>query len=55
MSLEDFAFISEDFVSSSLESTVWEYLVLRRVQFVINCTALVQSESSNFVECTIRY
>ena len=25
-----------------------------RVQFGINCTALVQSESSNFVECTIK-
>ena len=25
-----------------------------RVQFGINCTPLVQSESSNFVECTIR-
>ena len=26
---------------------------LSRVQFGINCTALVQSEFSNFVECTI--
>ena len=26
-----------------------------RVQFGINCTLLVQSETSDFVECTIKY
>ena len=39
-------------VFASGESTIWDYLVLCRVQVAINCTALVQSESSNFVEWT---
>ena len=46
MSLEEDkdAFISKNFVSSCLESTIWDKLV----HFGINCTALAQSESSMF-------
>ena len=38
----------------SFEGTVLSNSYSYRVRFVINCTAIVQSETSNFAECTIK-